>query len=165
MNINELVYLDEKTITLELKEQRDLYSEEEIEMLEERLRFLNTKPSQEKNKEWISNKKKEFRDNLRKDIPNIKCPKCDGLNPSHVDVCGFCGYEFEDQDYKDEDLDDEIEESNIGLYIVALLIPFVGIIIGIICIAKDKSDLGVKLIIFSVVVWVIAAAIIMATMS
>lgn len=142
MNLEKLNELSLSEICYILLNEKDSYSLEEINILENRKKELSKEFEQKELEEEIKNRPAEF-----------KCPKCDGINKSSNIKCDFCGYEFKRDDYLEQQ--DDNNSSNMGLFIIALLLPIVGIILGIVYIAKDNDNLGKTLIIFSIVVVII----------
>ncbi len=128
--INEYSILDLKLI---INTQRDLYTAEEMAVIEERLAFLE----QEERKE------------IEKLFPKeIVCEKCDAANPFSNEVCEFCGHKFNKEKYYDpeyyENQDDSDEDSssrsNAFRYIASFLVPLIGYILGAILLSKDDSS-------------------------
>ena len=130
-------------IELILSDQRDLYTEEELCLLELRLEELSSEDTS-----WDA----------------LFCPKCGAeITDSSMKFCKYCSCDFsihsptqdEDEDYEDYEDDDDYEDyrnrsEGIGClgYIVAFLFPIIGLIWGII-----KDDRGV--IIFSIIMTLI----------
>lgn len=157
MDTSELLSLSIDDIELILQDQRDLYSEDEFAFLEKRLVEL----LEEQNRIALEERKKQ--------IPStILCPKCDGENPSSNQVCQYCSYKFKKRDYYQQheyemydpvDEDSDEDRSNTGLYVIAFLLPIVGIIMGLIYIGKNEDDLGKSLIMFSIIISIVFAVI------
>ena len=135
--------------------QKDLYSEEEMKVIKER----------------IEQYKKE---KLNKLLPKeIECSKCFGMNPFKNDECTFCGaklnkekyYSLDYYDNKSNERNDlEESESYLFQYIISFLIPLVGFILGAIMMGKDDSekvDVGKKCVITGIVSIVIYVVITM----
>lgn len=80
--------------------------------------------------------------------------------------CSYCGYSFKEKDYLDSTIsssDSNVEtQHNFILYLISLLFPLIGIIIGLIYILKDDGKLGAKLILFSIICSIIITAVIIA---
>ena len=134
-------------LELIISTQVDLYSAEEMVLLKQRLNTLT--------KEYI-------KDHIPEEII---CPKCDQLNPFQNDVCEYCGYTFDKAQYYDIDYyssnnavetegKNEEAVSYTFQYVISLLIPLVGFIIGAIMLS-DKNDerqlVGKKCIIAAVI--------------
>jgi predicted nucleic acid-binding Zn ribbon protein len=154
MTKQELNSLSIENIKLILVDQQNLYTPEEISQLQERLQYLINR--QDKTEQQPKTKPKQF-----------NCPKCGAPNKSVNTICPYCGYKFKDSDYYNidnredqvEDIQPKQESSNAILYVISLLLPIVGIILGIVYIGKDKEHLGRSLILFSIVVSIIYGAI------
>lgn len=135
LNIHEVYYI--------LLNEKNLYTSKEIAMLEQRKKELDIKYKEEEYIEEVKNRPLEF-----------KCPKCDGINKSSNVKCEYCGYIFKREDYfNNEDVSEK--NSNIFLYIISFLLPIVGIILGIVYISKDNEELGKKLILFSIIIFIV----------
>jgi transcription elongation factor Elf1 len=143
----ELDSLSVDDIKLILIDQQELYNEDEISQLQKRLKYLQTQNQ---------------KDQPKKRPEKFNCPKCGAQNKSTNIMCPYCEYKFKEQDYFNIATDDNINvensknnNSNTALYIIALLLPVVGVILGIVYIAKDKEELGKSLIIFSIIVFIV----------
>lgn len=146
-------------IELILVDQTDLYSDDEIAELKARL------------SELYKARDAEAKAELKQKIPPvIKCPKCDGQNPSSNQQCQYCSYIFKEKDYyacsndvseSVEEITDTTENSNRSLYYIAALIPLLGIILGLIYIAKNHDELGKSLIITSIICTIVIVLIYM----
>lgn len=135
LNIHEVYYI--------LLNEKNLYTSKEIAMLEQRKKELDIKYKEEEYIEEVKNRPLE-----------LKCPKCDGINKSSNVKCEYCGYTFKREDYfNNEDVSEK--NSNIILYIISFLLPIIGIILGIVYISKDNEELGKKLILFSIVIFIV----------
>lgn len=132
-------------IELILSDQRDLYTEAELEMLEIRLDELNSSSSETEN------------------LSNIFfCPKCGAvISDNSTKFCEYCDCDFskhspicEDEEDDEEDYEDyedyRARREGIGClgYVVALLFPIIALIWGIV-----KGDKGV--IVFSIIMTLI----------
>ena len=152
MTQKELNVLSIDDIRMILIDQQDLYTPEEINQLQERLQYLTLQ--QDKAKQQPKEKPKQF-----------NCPKCGAPNKAVNTICPYCGYKFKNSDYynvddrKSQTKDTPTEQvtSNTILYIIALLLPIVGIFIGIVYIGNDDDHLGRSLILFSIIVSIIFA--------
>ena len=91
-------YSDDDLVTI-IETQKDLYSIEEMEVLEEELQVRA-----QKDKNLFAKMPKEKRKMLLAAINEenceIRCPKCDGPNPFLNSVCDFCGYNLEGEKEK-----------------------------------------------------------------
>lgn len=149
MTKQELDDLSLENIYYILFNEKECYSDEEIKQLNERKNELEKINSEKLQRERIANRPKEF-----------KCPKCDGINSSKNEKCEFCGHIFsENEYYSTTEKDDSDKKSNLSLYIIALLIPIVGIILGIVYVAKNEDSTGKSLIIFSIIFGIIESMI------
>ena len=118
--------------------QKDLYSQEEMDIIHKRIEFL---------------KQEEF-NKLLKNLPKeVNCEKCDGPNHFENDKCVFCGQildkaKYYDIEYyktsnEDEDFEEDLVESgssNTFTYIISFLIPIIGYIVGAILLTKESND-------------------------
>lgn len=128
--------------------QKELYSNEEMQMISQRILELKTQ------KEQLEQKK------LKKLLPKeIACPKCDGLNGFEATECQYCGYNLENKktkyysldyyenDNDDDDILDDSEDEKGGnylfQYIISFLIPLIGFILGAILLSKDDEQKSV----------------------
>lgn len=124
--------------------QKELYSEEEMELLRQRVQKIKEDDAKEK-KIWIEQ-------HLPKEII---CPKCDGPNPFENNHCSFCGYLLDKKKYYDlkyypfeermnaeskDEKDGRRKSSYTFQYIVSFLIPLVGFILGAILLGKDCDE-------------------------
>lgn len=148
--------------------QKDLYSAEELAYI---LKLKAKRIQEEEGEEKALQAKAE--EHLPKEI---NCPKCDGPNDFHEDVCRFCGAKLnkakyygrarnmalgvdDDEDYAEEP-DDEDRRSFLAQYIISFLIPFVGWIMGGIFLTRadqEEHDAGIICIALGVVSGVLAA--------
>ena len=87
IKFSELKSLSVDDIDLILKDQKDLYSQEEIAELKEFREYL-VKQGQKAQ----ANEKQSRR------LKTIICPKCDGENDSSNTHCTYCGYKFKESD-------------------------------------------------------------------
>ncbi len=81
------------------------------------------------------------------------CPNCGMSNPAQAVNCSSCGSRLNAPRTSFQQSNSYDTESHTWMYVLAVLIPLLGIILGCISYAKDDRDLGKKLIITSVVVW------------
>ncbi len=82
------------------------------------------------------------------------CPNCGMVYASNVENCSSCHVRlgvYDDRAYAASGS----ESSGCWMYVVAVLIPLVGIILGLIYIAKGDEELGKSLILTGVVAWII----------
>ena len=158
--------MDERNVAEEIKDcslddlelieetQKDLYTEEEMKIISERLAELREEERREKAARkaaadaWIS-------EHLPKEI---KCPKCEGPNPFSNDHCEFCGYKLDKSEYYSMEyyenlrashaLDDNQAAENVPMdsdksygfqYFASFLVPLVGFILGAILMGKDDA--------------------------
>lgn len=92
---DELKGLSSDDLALILKDQKDMYSSEELEEINEML-------IQQKSKE------DEYCKSL---LPEeIVCHKCDGINSFSADVCKYCGVKLKKDDYYIQDEEEPIQE-------------------------------------------------------
>lgn len=135
--------------------QKDLYSEEEMKIIEEKIEQF----------------KREERERIEKMLPKeIECTKCFGMNAFENDYCTYCNAKLDKQKYysaeyyetlEDENNSDEESESYTFQYIISFLIPLIGFIVGAIMMTKDnkeKVSVGKKCIvigIFSIIIFTI----------
>lgn len=136
--------------------QKDLYSEEEMVII--------------KNK--IDDFKKKEQEKIKKLLPKeIECPKCFGPNPFESDKCSFCGAKLNKEKYynlgyyeNDKESDESEEKTSYSFqYIISFLIPLVGFILGAILLSKEQieeREVGKKCIIIAIISMIISAIII-----
>lgn len=145
MTKEEILELSLLDIYYILNQESDNLVADEKAMLEARLKILEDESEAEELREQFGEQPEEF-----------NCPKCDALLSSDKTECPFCNYVFQKEDYYNT-IDNPInsakneKSSDIGSYVVGLLFPLVGIIIGLIRIAKSQEKDGVGLIIFSII--------------
>ena len=131
----ELSSYSDDDLELIIETQKELFSTEEMQMLEQELE----KRKQAKHAQIIASLPKE-----------IICPKCDGINPFDNNTCQFCGWVLDKKKYYGEDcnspeesIDESAEtdeKSNYTFhYVISFLIPLVGFIVGAIMLGKDDS--------------------------
>ena len=115
--------------------QKDLYSEEEMLLIEQRI------------KDFAQQEKEKIEKLLPKEII---CEKCDGPNPFENDVCVFCGAKINKEKYytleyyetpkEQEKQYNENSDSNTFRYVISFLIPLIGYILGAILLSKDNEQ-------------------------
>ena len=80
------------------------------------------------------------------------CPKCNQVYYDEmIEVCPSCGGHL--QEYNDERFADTSgygNHSGIWMYVLAVLIPIVGFVLGFIYLARRDDDIGKRLLITSV---------------
>lgn len=154
----EKLTLDELELIFET--QKDLYSQEEMDLICRRIADVKAE-EKEKRDAWIA-------ENLPKEI---RCPKCDGPNPFSNDRCQFCGHKFDKSKYYDpayyesgEEHDSEDLQEPGKSYtfhcVISFLIPLIGFILGAIMLGKGEEEevsVGKVCIILSIVSIVISA--------
>ncbi len=103
MKFSELRKLSVEDVDLILRDQQDLYSQEEISELREYREYLLEQERM----------KKEDEKRARK-LETIVCPKCDGLNDAKNTKCRYCDYPFKESDYysKEESKEDSDESTD-----------------------------------------------------
>lgn len=154
MTVDELLELTIPDIYYILNYEAKTLTAEEIKALEDRLNVLEKEAEEEELRERYGERPKEF-----------NCPKCDALVSADITECPYCNHVFVDKDYYNT-MDNPVHSasngssSNAVLYIVAFLIPVIGIVLGLIYIAKDNDTLGKSLLTFSIIVSVIFGIII-----
>ncbi len=148
MTINELMELTIPEIYYILNSEQETLTEAETKALEDRLAVLEKEAEEEELRERFGERPEEF-----------NCPKCDALLSSENEECPYCHYTFKDEDYyntmENPTHMGSAGSSNTGLYIVSFLIPIIGIVLGLIYIAKDDDALGKSLLTFSIIISVI----------
>lgn len=133
--------------------QKDLYSEEEMQLIKMRI------------KELSQLEKEEFEKNLPKEII---CEKCEGPNSFVNDSCIFCGTKLEKDKYYNREYYEksyDIGNENKFIYVISFLIPLIGFILGAILLSKNSSDekslgkdcimSGITSIIIGSVIWIL----------
>lgn len=110
--------------------QQDLYTKEEMQIIQKRLKFLKDKFIQEQ-------------------LPKkIKCSKCDMENDFENDKCPYCGisidkskfYNIEYYNVEEIEEDEPYYESHGFQYVVSFIIPIIGFILGAILLGKDDEN-------------------------
>lgn len=120
-----------------LSDQRSLYTDEELEIIQERYEDMRQAPEPE---DIALGEEKVAVSRLPK---RLQCPKCDGINENPDRFCAFCGQDLLEYDYHYEGTEWEPEyRAGCLAYFLAFLIPIAGLIWGLV--KKEKS-----LIIFS----------------
>ena len=126
--------------------QKDLYSQEEMEIIKDKIEDF---------------KKKEI-EKIEKMLPKeIECPKCFGPNEFKNESCTFCGAKLNKEKYYTleyynnykENIEIEEKESYSFQYIISFLIPLGGFILGAIMMSKEndeKVSIGKKCVVVSI---------------
>ena len=139
-------------LVLILRDQSELYTDEELELIKARYNELRVAIDDQDEQEEKLSKEERKRIAIANLPKNLKCPKCDGINEQPDQFCAFCNYNFLNAriEYSTDTEIAEEHDNDAGTlaYIVALLFPLIGLIWGIV--EKDKS-----LITFSLIVWVV----------
>lgn len=160
--LNELQQYSANDLKLILNTQQDLYSNEELKMIEEQLGIR------------IQQDKKEEEEFIKQHLPTeITCPKCDGINSFTNEKCCYCGHTFNKSKYyninyyiqedSEATIDEETDNKSYTFqYIISFIIPLVGFILGAILLSKDDDEektVGKTLIIIGIVSIVIGTLI------
>ncbi len=130
--------------------QKDLYSEDEMQLVKGRIEEIN---KQEK---------------IEKLLPKeILCEKCDGPNPFENDTCSYCGAKINKARYYNnpEEKMEKEDSGNTFRYVISFLIPLIGYILGAILLSKDSEEersvgqsciiLGIVSTIIGVIAWML----------
>ena len=131
--------LSVEDIELILADQQDLYTEEELQILQKRYQEVLEKESAVnfEREEARRLKEEEERKLAISRLPkNLVCPKCDGVNTEPNQFCEYCGCDFLDywnfyeEDEEDEDVEDKDVVEKVGClgYGIAVLFPIIGLI-------------------------------------
>lgn len=147
--------------------QKDLYSAEELAYI---LKLKAMRVQEEEGEERALQAKAE--EYLPKEI---SCPKCDGPNDFHDDICRFCGAKLDKTEYyskarnmvlgieNDESFTEEIDDgehrSFIAQYVISFFIPIVGWIMGGIFLTREdqeERDAGIICIILGIASGILA---------
>lgn len=120
--------------------QKDLYTEEEMAQMQSLL------------KQKLEVQQAEYRAKVIARLPNtILCPKCDGPNDFSNEECVFCSLKldktkyYQDEYYDSLESDEDIEfDGNCGKsyafhYIISLIVPLVGFIVGAIMLCRNTN--------------------------
>lgn len=138
--LKELQQYSADDLRLILNTQQDLYSPDELKLIEEQL------------ENRINQDKKDEEEFIKKHLPDeIPCPKCDGVNPFENEKCCYCGHTFDKSKYyninyyRQEESETAAEEetdkhSYTFQYVISFLIPLVGFILGAILLSKDDEE-------------------------
>ena len=138
--MNEIQQYSADDLRLILNTQQDLYSSEELKLIEEQLE--NRIKQDKKDEEFF----------IQQHLPHeITCPKCDGVNTFENEKCCYCGHTFDKSKYYNinyymqDDTDTAANEENDSKsytfqYIISFLIPLVGFILGAILLSKDDEE-------------------------
>ena len=149
--IDEIKNYTDDELDLIISTQKDLYAKEEMEQLKalyaERMRI----------------KKEEHEAKILARLPEtITCEKCEGPNPFSNTVCEYCGHKFDKSKYYTDEYYERKEQkeadqgsSYIFHYIISLLFPIIGFIIGVAMLASSKNakkmSVGASCIVISIV--------------
>lgn len=88
------------------------------------------------------------------------CESCGATCPESVVVCPSCGQKLRTSaEIRESQRPATTSDNPKWLYIVAVLLPILGIVMGCIYISKDERDFGETLIKISVIVFVVYAVI------
>lgn len=98
VKFSELRKLSIEDVDLILKDQQELYSQEELSELREYREYLL-----EQKQMRIEEEKRARR------LKTIICPKCDGLNDAINTKCKYCDYQFKESDYYSKEKPDQGE--------------------------------------------------------
>jgi len=79
------------------------------------------------------------------------CPKCGIIFKHNSNTCSECASPLAVYDEQPKNT----SKSGCWMYVIAFLIPLIGLILGLIYIAKDEEETGKPLMIFSIIIWVI----------
>ncbi|WPX10075.1 zinc ribbon domain-containing protein [Anaerocellum danielii] len=85
------------------------------------------------------------------------CLRCGLIYPQKAEICDKCGGRLSVYDGSTNYKFSRNDSSGCWLYIIAILFPLIGIILGCVYLARREDELGKSLIITSVVVIVIFA--------
>ena len=161
--LKELQQYSADDLRLILNTQQDLYSPDELKLIEEQL------------ENRINQDKKDEEEFIKKHLPDeIPCPKCDGVNPFENEKCCYCGHTFDKSKYYNinyylqEESETAAEEetdkhSYTFQYVISFLIPLVGFILGAILLSKDDEEeksAGKSCVILGIVAVIISTIII-----
>lgn len=120
-------------LELIISTQQNLYTNDEMEIIRQHCNKL---------------KEKYIQDHIPKEVI---CPKCDAVNSFNNDKCDYCGhiinkdeyykyqtYSNQNDEIDDENVDNSGTQSFLFQYIISLVIPFIGIIIGAIMTTSNE---------------------------
>lgn len=85
------------------------------------------------------------------------CPKCGTIYSANVENCSSCHTRlgvYDDSGYRSNSSGSS-ENAGCWMYVVSVLIPLLGIILGLIYIARGEDETGKSLIITGVVAWIL----------
>ncbi|MBQ9898895.1 MAG: zinc ribbon domain-containing protein [Ruminococcus sp.] len=85
------------------------------------------------------------------------CRKCGAEIDDESVICPKCGVQTEKFGKAKEEVEDKVSG---GMVVLSILIPIVGVIIGIVNLAKGKKNSGLVYLIVGIVAWVTGAMII-----
>lgn len=138
--IEDLQHYSTEDLRLILNTQQDLYSPDELKLIEEQL------------ENRINQDKKDEEEFIKNHLPNeITCPKCDGVNPFENEKCCYCGHIFDKSKYynvnyylqeeSEAAAEEETDKRSYAFqYVISFLIPLVGFILGAILLSKDDEE-------------------------
>ena len=139
--VEEMLHYSIDDLELIRDTQKDLYSQNEMDYIENRIAFL---------------KKKEEENEISHLPDTIKCHKCDGPNDKTNENCVFCGAKLDkfETSHGGEYSYDSSDDSNVFRYVISFLIPLVAFIMGAILLADrdyDRQHIGKTCIILGVI--------------
>ena len=88
-------------------------------------------------------------------VPSYKkiCPKCKTIYSAKKDTCDQCHIPL--AVYNQEILENSGIGTDRGMFVIALLFPLIGIIMGLIYLARQEDDVGKSVLITSIVAGVV----------
>ena len=122
MTMQEMMSLTVEEIDLILKDQLELYTEEEIRDIRRWRSFLVSQEEDNNEKE----SKKDYNENDY-EVKALKCPKCAGLNDAANTRCIYCDYVFQEENepVKSDNVNQSINISELFTSIVMSIVSFV----------------------------------------
>lgn len=165
-------------LELILLDQRDLYTEEELNEIQARYEELKLKEAEEgttgafdfeendeeearAEEEEAARAAEELMEWAIKRLPkNLKCPKCDGENEHPGQYCQYCGFDFVKDSLSQKETNiGAVQQPGCLMYFVALMFPIIGIIIGLLRYGEPYGKMllktTVKIIIWEIVLTVL----------
>lgn len=142
--------------TIEVKRMTDDDLENSINMLKD----AYTKEEYEIIKNEYSLRKGKNPDN---EPVIIYCRKCDSANEYGNKLCKYCN-ESLDKFYSKDDLEMQQNERGVTGYLIGIVLPLIGIIMGLIYIARKEDKYGMKLIVISILASVLYSVILIMLM-